>query len=90
MNSPRSHRRQSPLPAQTLQAAGLAIAIILIAIFTPLRADDAADSASEQVLARWTQMLSTDEMEGRGVGTKGLDVAADYRRGGIETPGVED
>ena len=36
------------------------------------------DAAIEQRLAAATRYLSSDELEGRGLGTKGIDLAADY------------
>jgi hypothetical protein len=70
--------------------AGLVISTGLLGL--PVVADEATES--EQRLARFTQLLSTDEMQGRGVGTLGLDVAADYiaeefRRIGLKTDAVD-
>src|SRR5437867_1736741 len=61
---------------------GLGIVVVLCAL--ALRATLAADSeapavaAAEARLSATVQHLASDELEGRGVGTKGIDLAADY------------
>ncbi len=51
--------------------------ILVVAAIAPLaRAEDA--STVESRLADTAKFLASDELEGRGIGTKGLDVAADY------------
>jgi Zn-dependent M28 family amino/carboxypeptidase len=42
------------------------------------RADDSPEAAADARLGRTVLYLSSDELEGRGLGTKGLDLAADY------------
>lgn len=58
-----------------------ALAVLLV-IFQPLgltftRADEASD-ASNKRLKESVTYLASDELEGRGLGTKGIDKAADY------------
>jgi hypothetical protein len=65
-------------------------AALLLLTFLPLGADEAEDLASEQILARWAQMLSADDMEGRGVETQGLErasqlIADEFKRLGLKT-----
>jgi hypothetical protein len=55
----------------------LAVALLGITVAAPVaRAEDA--SSIESRLAETAKYLASDELEGRGVGTKGLDLAADY------------
>jgi hypothetical protein len=53
-----------------------AIALLLVAAFAAQAADSAADS--EARLRQSVSYLASDELEGRGVGTIGLDQAADF------------
>ena len=54
------------------------VAALLLALQPPLlRGDEAAD-ASDKRLKDAVTYLSSDELEGRGLGTKGLDKAADF------------
>ncbi len=55
----------------------LVAAVLVVAECTPsAQAEDA--SAIEARLAETVRYLASDELEGRGIGTKGLDLAADY------------
>ncbi|MBI3469263.1 MAG: M28 family peptidase [Planctomycetes bacterium] len=63
--------------------AALSLALATIA----WAAGDAAKS-QQRVLAD-VKFLASDELEGRGVGTKGLDMAADYIRGQFRTAGLK-
>src|SRR5262245_1511770 len=67
----RSNYRRSSLVACAMVAALAAVQFLLAA-------DTATESAAEQRLADDVKFLSSDALEGRGVGTKGLDKAADY------------
>ena len=51
-------------------------ALLLVFSIGSARAEDV--SSIEKRLARTAKYLSSDELEGRGIGTKGLDAAADY------------
>ena len=52
---------------------------VLILLAVPPQAAPAAENAAtiERRLARFTRMLSADELEGRGIGTNGLNLAAE-------------
>jgi hypothetical protein len=54
----------------------LVLAIVLPVAFGSALADEPA--AIEKRLADWARYLASDALEGRGVGTKGLEQAADY------------
>jgi hypothetical protein len=55
----------------------LALAAIVFAVVPPARAAEEA-AAIEKRLSDATHYLASDELEGRGPGTKGLDLAAEY------------
>jgi hypothetical protein len=55
------------------------VLFLALASFAPVSAGDAA-AESEQRLLTDIKYLASDELEGRGVGLKGLDAAADYIR----------
>jgi hypothetical protein len=57
----------------------LAVAFLALAGFAPVYSGDAV-AESEQRLLSDIKYLASDELEGRGVGLKGLDAAADYIR----------
>src|SRR5262245_16499600 len=59
--------------------AFLTVAMLAVATVAPLYSGDAV-AESQQRLLTDIKFLSSDELEGRGVGLKGLDVAADYIR----------
>jgi S1-C subfamily serine protease len=64
-------------PHNPLSRAGLVAVVGLLAFFGAAgRADDPA--ASQGRLLKDLTYLTSDECEGRGVGTKGIDLAADY------------
>jgi hypothetical protein len=67
----------------------LAIVLCTFAAFwsMPGRADDAADSQAR--LLKDLKYLTSDECEGRGVGTKGIDLAADYIARGFAQAGLK-
>ena len=56
------------------------VCILLFSLANSLvaRGVDTSAAISEARLATSTKLLSSDEFEGRGVGTKGIDKAADY------------
>jgi hypothetical protein len=58
----------------------LALGALLVPCWTPTATAAGADDASvvERRLADSAKYLASDALEGRGVGTKGLDLAADY------------
>ncbi|HEX4145692.1 MAG TPA: M28 family peptidase [Pirellulales bacterium] len=72
------------VPRDRRRSLGLWALLALAAILTiPSRPIPAAESAAavtaaDQRLADVTKYLSSDELEGRGIETKGLDLAADY------------
>jgi acetylornithine deacetylase/succinyl-diaminopimelate desuccinylase-like protein len=80
--------------ALALLGASLACCSLWVATGT-LRGADAADAseavaAAEARLTRDVQYLASDELEGRGPGTRGIDLAADYiaaqfREAGLQT-----
>jgi hypothetical protein len=64
-----------------LRMAALTFALVLAGLPTrPLQTAEPAESnaAVEQRLYEAVKFLASDELEGRGVGTKGIDQAADY------------
>jgi hypothetical protein len=66
----------------------LAVALLGITVAAPVaRAEDA--SSIESRLAETAKYLASDELEGRGVGTKGLDLAADYIAGQFKGIGLK-
>lgn len=68
-------------PKSELSVSALAARLLLAIVILPglVRADDES-AAVERRLADSARYLASDELEGRGVGTKGLDLAADYIR----------
>ncbi|REK12434.1 MAG: PDZ domain-containing protein [Planctomycetota bacterium] len=68
----------------TLAAAWIALVAVPLA---PVVAEDA--TAVEGRLSATAKYLSSDELEGRGVGTKGLDLAADYIAEQFRTLGLK-
>ncbi len=56
-----------------------ALALLPALVFVPAKSDDAT-SAVESRLLDGVKYLASDELEGRGVGTAGLNLAADYIR----------
>src|SRR5438094_10300686 len=54
----------------------LAVLLLLLGAFVSWAAEHAAESESR--LRQTVTYLASDELEGRGVGTSGLDKAADY------------
>ena len=64
-----------------IQPLALLLAALLFAfhplLLSSLRGDDASD-ASEKRLKASVTYLASDELEGRGVGTAGIDKAADF------------
>jgi hypothetical protein len=69
----------NPIGLATRACFATFVAVLLtavVAVLSPLRAEDAA--SSEQRLLGAARYLASDELEGRGIGTKGLDLAAEY------------
>lgn len=65
-------------------------AVFLVLVLWPAaggRAEDAKDV--EERLSQAAKYLASDELEGRGVGTKGLDLAADYIAGQFAQIGLK-
>jgi hypothetical protein len=62
------------MPARLLKLLPVTLTLLGLLLTTPLRGDE----ASEARLKRDVTFLASDECEGRGVGTKGLDRAAEY------------
>lgn len=65
-----------------LKRLAVSLVLCLLVLSSALRAPFAGDAIPdvEQRLRRDIQYLASDELEGRGVGLKGLDLAADYIR----------
>ncbi|MFP6753321.1 MAG: M20/M25/M40 family metallo-hydrolase [Pirellulaceae bacterium] len=71
-----------PRHARTV-ALAIISSVLLVVLYQPTAADKKADekgrpAASVDRISKALKYLSSDELEGRGVGTKGLDSAADY------------
>ncbi len=67
------HLLRSRLALRTL------VALVISALLLPATPAGAVDAAAiEARLSQSAKYLSSDELEGRGVGTQGLDLAADY------------
>ncbi len=65
----------------------VAAALLSLAGFSPVYSGDAV-AESEQRLLTDIKYLASDELEGRGVGLKGLDAAADYIRDQFSKAGL--
>jgi hypothetical protein len=68
--------RRIPL-AEKVVTINIFLALILIGAHSS-SAEETAEAAANARLARTVIYLSSDELEGRGLGSKGLDLAADY------------
>jgi hypothetical protein len=66
---------------------GMRLAAIFFLTVPFVAAED--DKADEQRLLETVKYLASDELEGRGVGTKGLDLAADYLAGQFRAAGLK-
>lgn len=55
-----------------------ALCLVCTVLVTPSLAEEKKASKSQERLSSTVEYLSADEREGRGVGTKGLDMAADF------------
>lgn len=66
----------------------LGAAILLIATCTPSGAADAV-GATQSRLTRDLTYIASDELEGRGIGTAGLDLAGEYIRSQFAQAGLE-
>jgi len=64
-----------------------AFAVLALSSFAPVYSGDAV-AESEQRLLNDIKYLASDELEGRGVGLKGLDAAADYIRDQFSKAGL--
>jgi hypothetical protein len=71
-----------------LRRPAATVAFILIAGLT-LPCQSGEDSAAIQRILRDIKFLASDELEGRGVGTRGLDRAADYIRQQFQAAGLK-
>ena len=64
-----------------LQPLGFSLAALLLVVQPlfqfPIRGDEATD-ASDKRLKESVGYLASDELEGRGVGTRGIDKAAEF------------
>src|SRR5580698_11669118 len=81
-----THMRSTRLAARSIVfvAAGL---LIVVAATVRVPADTPVESQSH--LLNDIKYLASDELEGRGIGTKGLDRAADYIRGQFQDAGLD-
>lgn len=70
-----------------LKTTGWAVSYLLAACCCPVLAADAT-ADSEQRLLNDVKYLASDELEGRGVGLKGLDLAAEHIRTEFEKAGL--
>lgn len=68
--------------------SALGASILLLAVTVPAGAADAV-TTSQSRLSRDIQLLASDQMEGRGIGTQGLDQAAEYIRSQFAQAGLE-
>ena len=76
---------------RTLPIGGAVLLLGWLAIGLPslvLRAEDAPSEVTERLKAD-IKYLASDELEGRGVGSKGLDLAADYIRDQFARAGLD-
>lgn len=73
-----------------LKRLTVSVALLLLVLSTTVRVPLAGEAVPEaqQRLLRDIQYLSSDELEGRGVGLKGLDLAADYIRAEFGKAGI--
>lgn len=65
------------VPRSAIMPSGFALGLLLVA-GAAFAAEAKAPNEVEQRLATAAAYLASDELEGRGIGTKGLDRAADY------------
>lgn len=67
------------------------LAVILLGLALSVATAEAADEATsaERRLADAARYLASDELEGRGIGTKGIDQAADYIAGQFAQAGLK-
>jgi len=78
------------LSSRRLRIMLLAQAALLVAIaWSGLVRADERSAAIEQRLAEAARHLASEELEGRGVGTKGLDLAAEYIAGRFAESGLK-
>ncbi|MBI5759019.1 MAG: M20/M25/M40 family metallo-hydrolase [Planctomycetales bacterium] len=73
-----------------LKRLAVSVALLLLVLSTSVRVPLAGDAVSEsqQRLLRDIKYLASDDLEGRGVGLKGLDLAADYIRAEFAKAGL--
>jgi len=64
-----------------------AVCLLVLSSVLPVYGDAASDSA--QRLSDSVKYLASDALEGRGIGTKGLDLAADYIRRQFQQAGLD-
>src|SRR5690606_9832933 len=85
---PETHSRKSTLLASSLamwRSVGLG-ASVLIASIGAASAEEAA--TVEQRLAEGVQFLASDRLEGRGLGSAGIEHAADYIHAEMKSAGL--
>src|SRR6476619_7397741 len=70
--------RISPRPLRFLTSVAALLALLQPPLLLSSLRGDEATTASEKRLKESVTYLASDELEGRGVGTKGLDQAADF------------
>ncbi len=70
-----------------LLGALLLVAVAWAAVVGPLSAEEEA-AAIERRIAHSAKYLASDELEGRGLGTKGIDLAADFIAGQFHEAGL--
>jgi hypothetical protein len=80
----------SSLVATRLRRMGVMACSCTVFFFSGISSLWAEDAASVDArLSKAVQYLASDELEGRGIGTKGLDLAADYLRVQFEEIGLK-
>jgi hypothetical protein len=79
-------RRAALVVAIASLSACLSSCLILVRL---ANAEETAEAAANARLARTVIYLSSDELEGRGLGSKGLDLAADYIAGQFREIGLK-
>lgn len=81
-----SYPRHNPPPRRLLSIQVLLLAIAILPGF--VRAEEET-AAGERRLADSARYLASDELEGRGIGTQGLDLAAEYIAAQFAESGLE-
>ncbi|HTQ38568.1 MAG TPA: M20/M25/M40 family metallo-hydrolase [Pirellulales bacterium] len=84
---PNHHDGRYVLPIRWLIL--IATAATLICGWKNAQGEETPEAAANERLARTVLYLSSDELEGRGLGSKGLDLAADYIAGQFREIGLK-